>query len=102
MLYIKMLSVNRFDNKHLKKIYAFLFIIETRFCYRRTLIVAGVNSGTSILSGFVVFSVLGFMAQEQKVDISEVAKSGKKNDHLSIDWVSGVLRRIYMYNIQAT
>nr|XP_022345993.1 sodium- and chloride-dependent creatine transporter 1-like isoform X2 [Crassostrea virginica] len=44
--------------------------------YKRTLIVAGVNSGTSILSGFVVFSVLGFMAQEQKVDISEVAKSG--------------------------
>ena len=47
-----------------------------RVCYRRTLIVAGFNAGTSFLSGFVVFSILGFMAQEQNVDISEVARSG--------------------------
>ncbi|XP_078336165.1 sodium- and chloride-dependent creatine transporter 1-like [Crassostrea virginica] len=44
--------------------------------YKRTLIVAGFNAGTSFLSGFVVFSILGFMAQEQNVDISEVARSG--------------------------
>ncbi|XP_055086353.1 ATP-binding cassette sub-family G member 4-like [Periophthalmus magnuspinnatus] len=34
------------------------------------------NSGTSVLAGFAVFSVLGFMAKEQGVSISEVAESG--------------------------
>ncbi|KAG9334819.1 hypothetical protein JZ751_006449, partial [Albula glossodonta] len=33
------------------------------------------NSGTSIVAGFAVFSILGFMAQEQGIDISEVAQS---------------------------
>ena len=35
------------------------------------------NSGTSFVSGFAIFSVLGFMAEEQGVDISKVAESGK-------------------------
>ncbi|KAJ8369510.1 hypothetical protein SKAU_G00095380 [Synaphobranchus kaupii] len=34
------------------------------------------NSGTSFVAGFAIFSVLGFMAQEQGVDISMVAESG--------------------------
>uniref|UniRef100_A0A665T6N1 Transporter n=1 Tax=Echeneis naucrates TaxID=173247 RepID=A0A665T6N1_ECHNA len=34
------------------------------------------NSGTSFVSGFAIFSVLGFMAQEQGVDIADVAESG--------------------------
>lgn len=34
------------------------------------------NSGTSVVAGFAVFSVLGFMAHEQGVPIAEVAESG--------------------------
>ena len=35
------------------------------------------NSGTSFLSGFVIFSVLGFMAEEQGVDMASVVESGE-------------------------
>lgn len=35
------------------------------------------NSGTSLVAGFAVFSVLGFMAHEQGVPIAEVAESGR-------------------------
>ena len=35
------------------------------------------NSATSFVAGFVVFSILGFMSQEQAVPISEVAESGR-------------------------
>ncbi|XP_064609914.1 sodium- and chloride-dependent taurine transporter-like [Liolophura sinensis] len=45
-------------------------------CYRDSIIFALTNSGTSFLAGFVIFSVLGYMAQEQGVDIAEVAESG--------------------------
>uniref|UniRef100_A0A8C5QTM8 Transporter n=1 Tax=Leptobrachium leishanense TaxID=445787 RepID=A0A8C5QTM8_9ANUR len=45
-------------------------------CYRDAYILAAINSSTSFFSGFVVFSVLGFMASEQGVDISKVAESG--------------------------
>ena len=34
------------------------------------------NSLTSLLSGFVVFSVLGFMAFKQNVSVKDVAESG--------------------------
>lgn len=34
------------------------------------------NSLTSFVAGFAIFSVLGFMAKEQGVDISAVAESG--------------------------
>lgn len=34
------------------------------------------NSGTSFLSGFAIFSILGYMSQKQGVDIASVAESG--------------------------
>ncbi|KAK3083343.1 hypothetical protein FSP39_020166 [Pinctada imbricata] len=44
--------------------------------YRDCTIIACINSGTSVLGGFVVFSVLGFMAKLQNVDIDQVADKG--------------------------
>ncbi|KAM9830991.1 sodium- and chloride-dependent creatine transporter 1-like isoform 2-T2 [Syngnathus typhle] len=45
-------------------------------CYQDAFVLALINSGTSFFAGFVVFTVLGFMAAEQGVDISKVAESG--------------------------
>uniref|UniRef100_A0A8C2GYP8 Transporter n=1 Tax=Cyprinus carpio TaxID=7962 RepID=A0A8C2GYP8_CYPCA len=45
-------------------------------CYRDSFYLCFLNSGTSFLGGFAIFSILGHMAQEQGVDISLVAESG--------------------------
>ena len=47
------------------------------FVFRDALIISCVNSGTSMFSGFVIFSVIGFMANQQNKPVSEVAASGK-------------------------
>lgn len=57
---IAMASYNKFENN----------------CLRDSLIVCFVNCGTSVFAGLVIFSVLGFMAVEKGVDVSEVAKGG--------------------------
>ena len=41
------------------------------------LIIAGINTGTSIYAGLAIFSVLGYMAKEQGVHISNVTDKGK-------------------------
>ncbi|XP_077984966.1 sodium-dependent proline transporter-like [Glandiceps talaboti] len=43
---------------------------------RDALIVALINCGTSVFAGFVIFSTLGFMAQDSGVDVSEVVDQG--------------------------
>uniref|UniRef100_A0A674EW85 Transporter n=1 Tax=Salmo trutta TaxID=8032 RepID=A0A674EW85_SALTR len=45
-------------------------------CYKDAFMLALINSGTSFFAGFVVFAILGFMANEQGVDISQVAETG--------------------------
>ncbi|KAM8971855.1 sodium- and chloride-dependent betaine transporter-like [Pelodytes ibericus] len=45
-------------------------------CYRDCLVLCLLDSLTSFMGGFAIFSVLGFMAQEQGVPISQVAESG--------------------------
>uniref|UniRef100_A0AAQ4PU15 Transporter n=1 Tax=Gasterosteus aculeatus aculeatus TaxID=481459 RepID=A0AAQ4PU15_GASAC len=45
-------------------------------CYRDCMALCFLNSGTSFVAGFAIFSILGFMSYEQNVPISEVAESG--------------------------
>ncbi|XP_029018869.1 sodium- and chloride-dependent GABA transporter 2-like isoform X2 [Betta splendens] len=45
-------------------------------CYRDCLALCCLNSGTSFVAGFAIFSILGFMSYEQNVPISAVAESG--------------------------
>ncbi|XP_037537323.1 sodium- and chloride-dependent betaine transporter-like [Nematolebias whitei] len=45
-------------------------------CYKDCFCFCLLNSGTSFVAGFVIFSVLGFMAQKQGVTVDSVAESG--------------------------
>ncbi|XP_055734186.1 sodium- and chloride-dependent GABA transporter 2-like [Salvelinus fontinalis] len=45
-------------------------------CYKDCFYLCLLNSGTSIVSGFAIFSVLGFLTYEQGLSIEEVAQSG--------------------------
>ncbi|XP_054389907.1 sodium-dependent noradrenaline transporter isoform X5 [Pongo pygmaeus] len=50
-------SYNKFDNN----------------CYRDALLTSSINCITSFVSGFAIFSILGYMAHEHKVNIEDVA-----------------------------
>ena len=46
--------------------------------FRDSVIFALVNSGTSFFAGFIVFTILGYMAKLQNRNIRDVAESGEK------------------------
>lgn len=46
------------------------------FCFRSSVIISLVNSGTGVWAGFAVFSVLGFAAEKANVPVGEVATAG--------------------------
>jgi len=57
---VTMASYNKFNND----------------CYRDARIVPLLNSGTSIFAGFVIYSIIGYLAHESGAPISEVVKQG--------------------------
>lgn len=73
-----------FGSIHYQEVVCDYEVIETSteffqcffFLHRDAVLFACANSGTSIYAGFVIFSVIGFMAGNQNKDISEVAASG--------------------------
>ena len=50
--------------------------VHVHLLFSDAFIISCVNSGTSMFSGFVIFSVIGFMAHEQGKSVAEVAQSG--------------------------
>lgn len=53
------------------------------FCSRDALVTSLVNCMTSFVSGFVIFTVLGYMAEMRKEDVSEVAKDAGRTSFCS-------------------
>ena len=51
--------------------------------YRDAFVVAGGAFLTSVYVGFVVFSVLGYMAHEYGTDVESVATKGKTTSYFS-------------------
>ncbi|KAI5109223.1 solute carrier family 6 member 22, tandem duplicate 2 [Silurus meridionalis] len=58
-------------------------------CYKDCMYLCLLNSMTSFVAGFAIFSVLGFMADEQGMDISMVAESGADSLYDNIEDMIG-------------
>ena len=60
------------------------------------MIIASINSFTSLYAGFAIFSVLGFMAHQQGVSVESVAESGKSAASPSTRLFRGVQQRAWI------
>lgn len=54
--------------------YIFSFINRVFFPHRDAIVTSLVNCLTSFVSGFVIFTVLGYMAEMRKVEVEDVAR----------------------------
>ncbi|XP_045686542.1 sodium- and chloride-dependent GABA transporter 2 isoform X5 [Phyllostomus hastatus] len=64
-------------------------------CYRDCMALCFLNSGTSFVAGFAIFSILGFMSQEQGVPISKVAESGLDSQFVCVESLVTALVDMY-------
>lgn len=57
--------------------------IDKKLCFphRDTLTISIINSLTSILAGFVIFSAFGYMSYLQGIPVSNLAVDGKKTSY---------------------
>jgi len=56
-------------------------------CYWDAILTSSINFLTSFLAGFVIFTMLGYMAHVQNKSISEVGTEGKSRDVKSITYI---------------
>ena len=89
-----MINLNNNDKDQNIKVTECFFVIDTTmkwyimkfsmFYSRDALATSTINCATSFLSGFVIFSVLGYMSLQSGKGIEEVATEGKPS--LTIDF----------------
>ena len=68
-----------------------VLLLQLDLCFsvlfaRDSLWLCALNSATSLVAGFAVFSILGFMAHQQGVTMDNVVESGTHNPFLVHSW----------------
>ena len=62
-------------------------------CHRDAILISFANCGTSVFAGFVIFSIIGFMAHESGQEVSDVVAGGP-----GLGWMLLILlRKPYSY-----